>query len=83
MYKEMNSKQKQRYLLAKIKPYCPLSNGVLSVELDVSVGLVSYVWLGVSKHKKVLEYIYNNLQEGWDNDLTPSEVKEIQELCLN
>ncbi len=80
---EMNDKQKQRYLLNKIRPFFKISNTDLSVMLNVSMGLVSYVWSGANANPKVLKAIYENLDEGWDNDLTTIEVKQIQEICLN
>jgi hypothetical protein len=78
---EMNPKQKQKHLLSKVRPFFKISNADLSVMLNVSTGLVSYVWAGANCNPKVLKAIYDNLTEGWDNDLTPKEIKAIQEIC--
>lgn len=78
-----NSKQIQRTLLSKIRKYCAVSNTEIALQSDCSPTLVSYVWSGVQSNKKVLSAILDNLENGWDSDLTPIELTQIEELCKN
>jgi aspartokinase len=77
----MNDKQLQRALLKKIRKNCRLSNTELAIMANTSSSLVSYVWSGLQKNPKILNLIFDNLEEGWDNDLTPAEIGQIENLC--
>jgi len=78
-----NAKQAQRDLLKKVKKYCDFSNTDIAIMADCSPTLVSYVWSGVNSNKTVLTTIVDNLNKGWDDDLTAMEVAQIEELCRN
>ena len=68
----------QRDIMAKIKPYCTLTNIDVSIESDMSATLVSYVWAGTSFNKKIITTIFNHLQDGWDEHLTASECEQLK-----
>ncbi len=68
----------QRDIMAKIKPYCTLTNVEVSIESDMSATLVSYVWSGSSFNKKIISTIFNHLKEGWDENLTASESEQLK-----
>lgn len=80
---KMNQKQKQRHLLAKVRPFMKISNIDIAIDMDVSASLVSCVWSGLNKNPKIIKTILSNLQDEWMEHVTPEELTEIESLCKN
>lgn len=70
----MNKKQEQNHILRKIRPYCIMSNTGIALLSDTSPSLVSFVWAGVNNNSKVLEAIRESLAEGWEKELSHTEL---------
>lgn len=71
----LNCTKGQHYEIMKaIRPFVTLSNVEIARMAEVSPGLVSAVFAGVNTNTKILDIIFSNISEGWE-DVLPDFVK--------
>lgn len=73
----LNTKQKQRQIMDRLKPFCKMSNTDIALAADVSPSLVSYVWAGVNKNQSVINTILLNLSDGWEDVISQDEIETL------
>lgn len=70
--KKMSKKEAFNFF-NKLKPFLTLTQNEIAREANVSQGTVGFVLGGLTHNEKVIEVIFNNLNEGWEEAVFESE----------
>ena len=75
---KLMSKSEQYVLFEALKAFI-ISNNEIARICDVSPSLVGFVRQGVNSNEKVIKAIFENLKDGWENEVPVKYINLIKE----
>ena len=75
------TKKEQRDLMKLLKPVLLTTHSEIAIEAGVSPSLVSYVMNGHNSNRSVIDIIFKNLPENWQELIPASLLDKLMQPC--